>query len=277
MLAFGEGEATSDQDLALFEADGTTPSADLSQDQMYEGLEQAWPGVTDADLDTYYKDSDFAPEPSPTLLSTLEGSAGGALTGSPPSVETPRPGVTIVREAPYEVPRIYADTRAEGMWAAGYVTAEDRLFLMDVLRHTAEGTTAELLGPSAVPQDSAQLGVQDESSQQLTAEMKALPRTMGHEGSQALGDVERYVDGINAFIDLTRTDPARSAGRIPRARHPPPLLDAGRLGRGRRLPGRPIHRLRRPAAPAGRGVADGRAAAWNVEGEGGVRRPASGR
>jgi penicillin amidase len=162
VLAFGEGEGTSDQDLALFEANGTVPAADLNQDQMYEGLEQAWPGVTDADLGTYYKDSDFAPEPSPTLLSTLEGSAGGALTGSPPSVETPRAGVTIVRDAPYEVPRIYADTRAEGMWAAGYVTAEDRLFLMDVLRHTAEGTTAELLGPSAVPEDSAQLGVQDE-------------------------------------------------------------------------------------------------------------------
>jgi acyl-homoserine lactone acylase PvdQ len=215
VLAFGEGEGTSDQDLALFEANGTVPAADLNQDQMYEGLEQAWPGVTDADLDTYYKDSDFAPEPSPTLLSTLEGSPGGVLTGSPPSVETPRPGVTIVREAPYEVPRIYADTRAKGMWAAGYVTAEDRLFLMDVLRHTAEGTTADLLGPSAVPQDSAQLGVQDESSQQLTSEMKALPSTMGHEGSQALGDVEQYVDGINAFIDLTRTDPARLPAEYP--------------------------------------------------------------
>src|SRR3984885_3227969 len=149
VLAFGEGEGTSDPDLALFEANGTTPAVDLDQDQMYEGLEQAWPGVTDADLDTYYKDSDFAPEPSPSLLGTLEGSAGATLTGSPPSVETPRPGVLIVRQAPYEVPRIYAQTRAEGMWAAGYVTAEDRLFLMDVLRHTAEGTMVELLGSSA--------------------------------------------------------------------------------------------------------------------------------
>jgi hypothetical protein len=75
VLAFGEGEGTSDRDLALFEANGTTPAVDLDQDQMYEGLEQAWPGVTDADLDTYYKDSDFASEPSPSLVSTLEGSA----------------------------------------------------------------------------------------------------------------------------------------------------------------------------------------------------------
>ncbi len=223
VLAFGEGEGTSDPDLALFEANGTTPAVDLDQDQMYEGLEQAWPGVTDADLDTYYKDSDFAAEPSPSLLSTLEGSAGATVTGSPPSVETPRPGVLIVRQAPYDVPRIYAQTRAEGMWAAGYVTAEDRLFLMDVLRHTAEGTMAELLGSSAVPEDSAQLGVQDESPHQLTAQMDALPRTMGAEGAQALGDMNHYVDGINAFIDLTRTDPTRlpaeypALGTLPRA------------------------------------------------------------
>jgi len=216
VLAFGEGEGTSDQDLALFEANGTVPAADLSQDQMYEGLEQAWPGFTDADLDTYYKDSDFAPEPSASQLATIEASsASTALTGSPPAVETPEPGVLIVRQAPYEVPRIYADTRAEGMWAAGYVTAEDRLFLMDVLRHTAEGTMAELLGPSAVPEDSTQLGVQDESSQQLTSEMDALPRTMGTEGAQTLSDMNQYVDGINAFIDLTRIDPAKLPAEYP--------------------------------------------------------------
>ena len=216
VLAFGEGEGTSDQDLALFEANGTVPAADLSQDQMYEGLERAWPGLSAADLDTYYKDSDFAPEPTASQLAGIESSgAGGALTGSPPSVETPEPGVLVVREPPYEVPRIYANTRGEGMWAAGYVTAEDRLFMMDVLRHTAEGSMAELLGPSAVPEDSAQLGVQDESPHQLTAEMNALPRTMGAEGAQALSDMKQYVAGINAFIGMTRIDPTLLPGEYP--------------------------------------------------------------
>ncbi len=123
--------------------------------------------------------------------------------------------MVVVRQPSSDVPRIYADTRAEAMWAAGYVTAEDRLFLMDVLRHTAGGSMAELLGPSAVPEDSAQLGVQDESPQQLTSEMEALPRSMGHEGAQALSDVEQYVDGINAFIGLTRVDPARLPAEYP--------------------------------------------------------------
>jgi len=216
VLAFGEGEGTSDQDLALYEANSTVPAADLNQDQMYEGLEQAWPGFSQADLDTYYKNSDFAPEPTASQLTSIElSAASGALTGSPAAVETPEPGVLVVRQPPYDVPRIYADTRAEGMWAAGYVTAEDRLFFMDVLRHTAEGSMAELLGPTAVPEDSAQLGVQDESPQQLTAQMKALPRTMGAEGAQTLSDMDQYVDGINAYINMTRIDPARLPAEYP--------------------------------------------------------------
>ncbi len=216
VLAFGEGEGTSDQDLALFEANGTVPAADLSQDQMYEGLERAWPDFSAADLDTYYKDSDFAPEPMASQLAGIESSgATGTLTGSPPSVETPEAGVLVVRQAPYDVPRIYANTRAEAMWAAGYVTAEDRLFLMDVLRHTAEGSMAELLGPSAVAEDSAQLGVQDESPHQLTAEMNALPRTMGADGARALNDMKQYVNGINAFIGMTRIEPTLLPGEYP--------------------------------------------------------------
>lgn len=215
VLAFGEGEGTSDSDLAAFEANGAVPALDLNQDHMYEGLEQAWPGFTQADLSQYYKDSDFLPEPSESTLSGLLGGLGSDSGASPPAVERPESGVLIVREPPYDVPRIYAQTRAEGMWAAGYVTAEDRLFFMDVLRHTAEGTMSELLGPSSAAADSAQLGVQDATPAQLTAEMEALPRTMGAEGAQALSDVQNYVAGINAFIDLTKIDPARLPAEYP--------------------------------------------------------------
>jgi acyl-homoserine lactone acylase PvdQ len=233
VLAFGEGEGTSPQDLAAYEATGAVPAADLSQDHQYEGLEQVWPGFTAADLDRYYKNSDFQPEPAPSVVGTLLGQAGTALTGSPPQFEQPRPGVLIVRGPTFQVPRIYADTRAEGMWAAGYVTAEDRLFFMDVLRHVAEGTEAELLGPSAAPSDSAELGVQDDSPQYLDSEMASLPKTMGAEGAQALGDIENYVAGINAFIDLTRIDPERLPAEYPAlgiTPQPWTLADSAALG-----------------------------------------------
>ncbi|MEO6857851.1 MAG: penicillin acylase family protein, partial [Solirubrobacteraceae bacterium] len=245
VLAFGEGENTSAQDLAGFFANGSVPATDLNQQPLYEGLEQAWPGFTAADLNRYYKNSSFAPQPAGSPLplarqrgqnlpSNLPGGLPGAVSGplapvlgslpgqlntivggSPSGTESPRAGLTIVRQAPYEVPRIYGDTRAEAMWGAGFVTAEDRLFLMDVLRHTAEGTTAELLGPSAAAADSTQLGLQDATPAQLTSQMMALPKTMGAEGAQALNDIEQYVSGVNAFINLTRIDPARLPAEYP--------------------------------------------------------------
>jgi acyl-homoserine lactone acylase PvdQ len=215
VLAFGEGESTTAADLAQYEANGTPPPSDLNQQQEYEGLEQAWPGFTSADLSRYYKNSDLQAEPSSTQLLALEAEGNGGDPGRPQNVETPEPGVTIVREPPDYVPRIYADTRAEGMWAAGYVTAEDRLFFMDVLRHTAEGTMTDLLGASSAPADSTQLGLQDASPQHLTAELESLPRTDGAEGAEALSDLNNYVAGINAFIQLTKLDPARLPAEYP--------------------------------------------------------------
>jgi acyl-homoserine lactone acylase PvdQ len=215
VLAFGEGEGTTAADLLAYEANGIAPAPDLSQDHQYEGLEQAWPGFTAADLNSYYKDSSFQARPTPSQLSALLAGAGSGATGSPPAVQTLDGGTLVVRQPPYDVPRIYAPTRAQGMWAAGYVTAEDRLFFMDVLRHTAEGTMSELLGPSSAAADSRQLGVQDATPQHLTNELESLPRTNGAEGAQALDDIEQYVSGINAFIDLTKIDPARLPAEYP--------------------------------------------------------------
>lgn len=255
VLGFGEGEGTSAQALAAFEANGTVPPADLNQVQQYEGLEQAWPGLTAAGLSNYYKNSDFVAPPPPSALggvlnqagSTLNGvlppqtGIGGAVgqlggttpTGSPPATETPSSGVLIVRDPTFAVPRIYGDTRAKAMWGAGYATAEDRLFFMDALRHTAEGTTADLLGPSAAAADSTQLGLQDASPQELDAQMKSLPHTMGPEGARALADIEQYVAGINAFIDLTKIDPARLPAEYPAlgvTPQPWTLADSAALG-----------------------------------------------
>jgi acyl-homoserine lactone acylase PvdQ len=247
VLAFGEGEGTSAQNLAAFEANGTVPAVDLNQQSLYEGLEQAWPGFTTGDLSRFYKDSSFLAQPSsgplnasrravgpgnlpttpprglpgglpgplPPILGSLPGSLSTIVDSSPSGTESPRSGLTIVRQSPYEVPRIYGASRADAMWGAGFATAEDRLFFMDVLRHTAEGTTAELLGPSAAAADSTQLGLQDASPAQLTAQMQTLPKTMGAEGSQALNDIEQYVAGINAFINLTQIDPARLPAEYP--------------------------------------------------------------
>jgi acyl-homoserine lactone acylase PvdQ len=215
VLAFGEGEGTTGRDLARFEATGQPPAVDLSQDAQYEGLEQAWPGFTSNALSRYYKNSDLHARPSAGALRQLESQGGSSTSGSPPAVERPKSGVLIVRDPRFAVPRIYGSTRADVMWGAGYATAEDRLFFMDILRHIAEGTEAEILGPSAAAADSAQLGVQDDSPSRLSSEMRALPRTNGAAGAQALRDIDNYVAGINGFIQETKLDPARLPAEYP--------------------------------------------------------------
>src|SRR3954454_5703230 len=198
VLAFGQGKSTSAADLAAFEAGGTAPAADLSQRDAYEGLEQAGPTFTLADLDRYYKDSSF-----------------GVLPGGAASTETPKAGVTIVRDAKFSVPRITGKTRSDVMWGAGYASAEDRLFFMDVLRHTAEGTMTSLLGSSYEAADSKQLGLENRSPTELTDQIESLPQTSGAEGSQVLQDIQDYVDGINAFITETKMNPTKMPAEYP--------------------------------------------------------------
>ena len=45
--------------------------------------------------------------------------------------------MTITRDKSYGVPHIYGSTREGVMFGTGYAAAEDRLFLIDVLRHAA--------------------------------------------------------------------------------------------------------------------------------------------
>ena len=109
-------------DLAKFEAQGTIPPHFDDQLPMYENLVYAAPTLTDAQVPNFFKDATF-----------------GVQDQNVASVEHPEPGLTIVRDQ-YDVPHIYGETRAEVMFGTGYAGAEDRLFLMDVLRHTAEAT-----------------------------------------------------------------------------------------------------------------------------------------
>jgi acyl-homoserine lactone acylase PvdQ len=192
VLAYGQGQSTSVLDLAGNLALGSVPSSFTSQAAMYDRVITTQPH---GDLQNFYKDSSFA-----------------KISGDS---ESPIAGATVVRDLVHRVPHIYADTRAAAMYAAGYATAQDRLFLMDVLRRTAEGSTAELLGPSAVPADAATLGQFDRSPAELTAELERLPKDEGAAGARALADIKQYVAGINAWIQQTRIDPTKLPAEYP--------------------------------------------------------------
>jgi acyl-homoserine lactone acylase PvdQ len=190
VLAQGEGQTVNVTDLASYEALGTVPSTFTDQQPLYVGVMPHATTLTPSDLNVYYKKTDF-----------------GTLPGGVGSVEVPRPGVEIYRDRQYGMAHIWGATRDDVMWAAGYSQAEERLFLMDALRRTAEGTLAGLVGSSAAPSDASQLTDQDFSPTELTAQFNALPKRWGTEGTRAQADLTDFVDGINARITEDELNP----------------------------------------------------------------------
>jgi acyl-homoserine lactone acylase PvdQ len=191
VLAYGAGQGTSALDLAQNVANGTVPESFTSEAQIYNRVIAKQPA---GDLQNYYKDSSFA-----------------QITG-----ETEMIGDTkVVRDDRFHVPHLYGQTRTGVMYAAGYVTAENRLFLMDALRRQSEGSLSELVGPSGLPGDSQALGQFDLSQEELTAEIMRLPQDEGAAGARALADLQQYVAGINAFIQDTVTNPTLLPAEYP--------------------------------------------------------------
>jgi penicillin amidase len=98
--------------------------------------------------------------------------------------------VTITRDA-HGVPSIQAANLDDLLFAQGFLTAQDRLWQMDVLRRHAAGTLAELLGPSLVDHDRMQryLQIRAAADRALTT----LPPDQLHQ-------LDAYARGVNAFI-----------------------------------------------------------------------------
>jgi len=134
VLGVGQGQTVNGLGLAQFEATGQVPNSFVSQLSQYSGIERASLTFSPSDFSRFYKPSGF-----------------GLLPGGLASTETPQPGLRILRDTQFSVPRIYGSTRSQVMFGAGYATAQDRLFFMDVLRHMAEGRMTEIVGPSAAP------------------------------------------------------------------------------------------------------------------------------
>lgn len=192
VLAQGEGQTINAADLAAYELTGNPPPSFVNQQPLYVGVMPAAAGLTPASLDTYYKTTDF-----------------GTMPGGTASLEQPRPGVRIYRDAQFGMAHIYGTTRADVMFGAGYATAEDRLFLMDALRRTAKGTLAGLTGASAAPGDASQLTNQDFSDSELTKQFNALPDRFGAAGARGHADILAYIDGINTRIQEDLNDPTK--------------------------------------------------------------------
>ncbi len=93
------------------------------------------------------------------------------------------------------VPHILAQSFDDAMFAQGYVTAQDRLWQMDLVRRLGKGELSEILGPAALETDREQrtLGFRHV----VALQEKHLP-------PEDLQCLERYAAGVNVFIESHR-------------------------------------------------------------------------
>jgi acyl-homoserine lactone acylase PvdQ len=203
----GENGLVNAADLAAFQLTGRRPPASDDQLGKYAGLLYGYPDLADATLGTYYDDESFGVRP------------GDISRTEHPSPTEP---VVIYRDT-HDIPHVYGRTDAALAYGAGYAQGEDRLFLMDVLRHYGEGTLSAFLGPSCADEqmDHDQLLLAPYTRQQAQTQVDALPQRYGGQGQRAKDMIDSYVAGVNAYIARTATDPSKLPADYAAALQPP--------------------------------------------------------
>ena len=184
-------------ELAAFLAGGVRPPHNDDQRRMYERLLSQTPGVTATTIGGLYKDESF-----------------GVAPGDQRRTYSPRPGLTIVRDRSYGVPHVYGTTREAAMFGLGYVAAEDRLFFIDVLRHTGRAQLSSFAGGAAgnrrMDEDQWRQAPYTEADLQRQAD--GLDELYGEEGRKLQRDAEQYVAGVNAYINEAKLDLTKMPG-----------------------------------------------------------------
>ena len=173
------------------------PNAD-SQAQMYDSLTPLFQNVTEADLATKFKSE---------ALGSL-GTDGPAI-----STENPKAGVEIVRDQ-FNVPHVTAATYEDGIWAAGWIAATDRLALMEQARFNARVAAIDVPNVTALSliTELKSFRPSEQTESELAQQTQVL-QNAGPEGVALLNDIDTFVAGINAYLA------EKSPGTTPWARN----------------------------------------------------------
>jgi acyl-homoserine lactone acylase PvdQ len=181
-------------DFGRFQASGQRPAHFDDQLSLYTDLLYASPTLTHDQLPSYFKDATFGVKPD-DVESTIH----------------PREGVTIVRDKQFGVPHVYGATRGDVMFGSGYAGAQDRLFLMDVLRHTGRAELSSFAGGAASNRemDRTQWQLAPYTEADLQEQIDRAQEVYGARGKQLTDDLDQYVAGINQYISEAQLDPSK--------------------------------------------------------------------
>lgn len=111
---------------------GTYPAHSKDQLGRYADLISGYTGLTDEQISAFFGDSGF-----------------GVPANQVESTVSPRSDVTIVRDKATGVPHVTGTTREGTMFGAGYAGAQDRLWVMDLMRHVGRGELTPFAGGAA--------------------------------------------------------------------------------------------------------------------------------
>src|ERR1700682_1153869 len=193
----GETGTYSLEDYAKAKAGQGFPAHTRDQEPLYADLIKVAPNLKAADISSFYKDAGFMAD-----LSQAE------------RVETfpaPHEGTVIIRDKQFGVPHIFGKTRADTEFGAGYAAAEDRLFLMDVLRHVGRAQLTSFIGPSesnekmdcsvasAAGYSEAQLQEQVDNFPARHTDPITIEGKQTTEGQQIRNDATSFVEGLNEY------------------------------------------------------------------------------
>ncbi|MEO8632803.1 MAG: penicillin acylase family protein [Chloroflexota bacterium] len=98
--------------------------------------------------------------------------------------------VEVLRDK-YGVPHIFASDMHDLFFAQGYVTAQDRLWQMDIYRRASQGRLAEVLGEPALESDRFMRTLGLGRAAQLDLAVIS---------DEARGFIEAYMEGVNKFL-----------------------------------------------------------------------------
>jgi acyl-homoserine lactone acylase PvdQ len=169
---------------------GTKPKHSDDQLGRYANLLSGYTGLTNDQIADFFNDASF-----------------GVPAGQVESTTSPRSDVTIVRDRATGVPHITGTTREGTMFGAGYAGAQDRLWVMDLMRHVGRGELTPFAG--GAPGNRALEQSAWRNSPYTEADLQAQitrVRDSGPRGAQLYTDVQNYIAGVNAYIDRCMAD-----------------------------------------------------------------------
>ena len=151
---------------------------------MYDDLTPLFDKVTDQDLQTDFKSEVF-----------------GVGSDGPATNETvPRAGVTILRDK-YHVPHVTATTYDGGVWASGWIAAEDRGLLLQQARYDSRVAAIDVPGMQALDLISNLQNFEPSAqTEQVVSQQSADLEKAGAKGQAVLRDIDTFSAGVNAYF-----------------------------------------------------------------------------